>query len=702
MAKEDKKVTRRERKKAEAEAKAKKTRLIDAKQQKKEDELTEHRRKVAAGEDTSVKPITPQIDPSNAKPEAIPTPEQKQANAEATDAAVVNAKTKVSPLEPDTLSGGLRKKTTTTGSPRLDNLSEVFSNTDSTYNASNISDAFLEAPEKLSRNDLFPGLSQPIHVGNTGGSEIGNIPIFVGGGDIFPVEIINARVRAMAKGSAKTRAENKKLEQAFEYLDTADQFEGALNTELIDLTEEFRRKYRNNWRSASKDPEFRKRYADLKAKAGGLTALSTKAEEVLKAAKNGNFYVSKEAREAAMSTAQGINDFKETSAEDVLKNQEVLNTWESSIAGATRIASKVGTEFKTEFKELTPLEQTEALGIISTMKVGDYKGLARITTLMPSLDHAKLLAETDFDGGHLGTGQIKKDDYVKLVISMLNTKEEMTMSNVVSKAKQDQLDEELKLKKRNAFLRSEELKQRKAEVTERELAKQEAKEIKEAATRASNALPLSLNNTEELTDEDPLIKGGNDVVKASTKSWEVKNAKGDWETIILANGIEGIPLVSNDESKVGVRTSFNGSAEEGTTRFKAVVKRVISIDVAKLGFPTGDVVTTKGSLGTGFSNKANPFSDAQIRNEDTGKVSPKWAANFQRELRIVVADETGKEWAIDYDPRIVPNELQGVDANVLKRSTPQAAKVQSKEGDTKTLPSGLKATFTNGNWKISK
>ena len=113
--KEDKKVSRRDRKKSEAEAKAKKKLERDARLQKKEDDLT----KLRGGE------------PSSVTPSSAITTEQAQANAFSKQIAIDKSKDAVNPLGDSTRGqGGLGKKIQEGASRSLDSLRGAFSNMD--------------------------------------------------------------------------------------------------------------------------------------------------------------------------------------------------------------------------------------------------------------------------------------------------------------------------------------------------------------------------------------------------------------------------------------------------------------------------------------------------------------------------------------------------------------------------------------------
>ncbi len=65
-----------------------------------------------------------------------------------------------------------------------------------------------QAVEKLSREDIFPGFQNVREAGAVTGRIIGRQPIFVGGGGLFPTEIVEARKRSLENAARQKLAAN--------------------------------------------------------------------------------------------------------------------------------------------------------------------------------------------------------------------------------------------------------------------------------------------------------------------------------------------------------------------------------------------------------------------------------------------------------------------------------------------------------------
>lgn len=85
--------------------------------------------------------------------------------------------------------------------------------------------------EKLPAGVTLPEFQQPLKVGTFGGSVIGNVPIFVGEGGLFPAGITDARERALATAAA-ARQEKIKEFGAIERPEGPAQFQPRIDTEF--------------------------------------------------------------------------------------------------------------------------------------------------------------------------------------------------------------------------------------------------------------------------------------------------------------------------------------------------------------------------------------------------------------------------------------------------------------------------------------
>lgn len=101
------------------------------------------------------------------------------------------------------------------------------------------------AREKLSRPDIFPGFAGARVVGEVTGQFIGRQPLIVATGGLFPVEIVEARKRALQAGAAKNLA----LQAAFldEFPDTDASYKAQVFSIGFDILAEAEPKVNSNF-----------------------------------------------------------------------------------------------------------------------------------------------------------------------------------------------------------------------------------------------------------------------------------------------------------------------------------------------------------------------------------------------------------------------------------------------------------------------
>lgn len=92
--------------------------------------------------------------------------------------------------------------------------------------------------DALSREDIFPGITEGLQVGSISTPTLGTTPIFFGGGGLFPFEFINSRRRAIDAAAAKSAKEKSRLLNALKPPQTAEQFQNELNNDFFNYIED--------------------------------------------------------------------------------------------------------------------------------------------------------------------------------------------------------------------------------------------------------------------------------------------------------------------------------------------------------------------------------------------------------------------------------------------------------------------------------
>lgn len=109
----------------------------------------------------------------------------------------------------------------------------------------------------ISAGDLFFGAGEPILKGNVSGQIIGNQPIFVGGSDYFPAQVLNRRQKAIQDAAvAQKQAEQEFLNQRAPLIkDKGFQrnLNDRFNTEFNTMVDQAKELYGDQWLSAIQD-----------------------------------------------------------------------------------------------------------------------------------------------------------------------------------------------------------------------------------------------------------------------------------------------------------------------------------------------------------------------------------------------------------------------------------------------------------------
>jgi len=254
------------------------------------------------------------------------------------------------------------------------------------------------AREKLSRTDIFPGFQGARAVGEVTGQFIGRQPLIVATGGLFPVEIVEARKRALQAGAAKNLA----IQAAFlEFPDTDKVYENQIKELGFNLVVEGGQKV--NWNfsalfdlSSPIARDFQKDMLRLNSLADELIKAPEMARNIIADAATKDKFVPDNVRKAAVAINSGFIDAKEL-FEDPAMFKQIISPLVSFNNTTNVIRTEIMPNLERGVDELVPELSDEAQRTILT--TNDFDLIA--TTIKKVVDRDLIRswaekAKTDF------------------------------------------------------------------------------------------------------------------------------------------------------------------------------------------------------------------------------------------------------------------------------------------------------------------
>ncbi len=185
--------------------------------------------------------------------------------------------------------------------------------------------------EQLSREDIFPGITEGLQVGTIGTPSLGSTPIFFGGGGQFPFEMVNSRRRALNNAAKKGAAQKAKLAAMLTPPETAQQFQSRLNDDFIDFTDGIYGQLAGN-QSVLADPtnpiarRVLQRYSNFELQARWGTRLDTLAKDVRTAFDDPKKIMTKEGASVAERILTGDVDLEEEDLGELVEKMQLAQS----------------------------------------------------------------------------------------------------------------------------------------------------------------------------------------------------------------------------------------------------------------------------------------------------------------------------------------------------------------------------------------